>query len=284
MIGRKLLILRLIAVMSVAIGAGHFVQSSRSLVASGASAGLATDGRSGDSRLGLPELSDITPVAGTVGITGQDRCAVTLALAPADGAMIDVSLSAPCNLGERVVIRHSGLSFSATIGGGGQLRLQLPALEVDALVAAYFEGSEILLAQVAVPEAADYIRFAVQMPYPAHFDLRAREGEQVFVSGQVGAIGEQRRILNLGSMKSANPLLSQVYSIRKSAFLSPDLTVELRISGEICGKTLPAETILSNGGKISKLQFDVAVPNCGASGDILLLKNLLRDLTLAVPE
>ena len=289
MIGRKLLFLRVFAVVSVAIATGHFVQSSRPAghAEELASLGLAENpglGQSGGSGVSLPVLSDITPVAGTVAAVGQDGCAVKLALTPAPGAMIDLSLSAPCNLGERVVVRHSGLSFSANIGAEGQLRLQLPALEADALVATYLEGSEMVLAKIKVPEASSYFRFAMQMPYPSQFDLRAREGEQVYVAGKVGADGGQRRILSLGTIKATNPLLSQVYSVLKADLAAPDLTVELRISGETCGKTVPAETILSNGGAVSRLRFDVAVPPCGASGDILLLKNLLADLTLVVPE
>ena len=287
MIGRKLLFLRLFAVLSVALAAGHFVQSGRTagFVDDLAQAGESLDpSQSGTSGIGLPLLSDITPVAGTIDATGQDGCAVKLALAPAPGAMIDLALTAPCNPGERVVVRHSGLSFSAVITGEGQLRLRLPALEVDALVATYLEGSEIVLAKVKVPQAAGYFRFVVQMPFPSQFDLRAKEGEQVYVSGTVGVDGGQRRILTLGTMKSANPLLSQIYSVLKADLSAPELTVELRISGETCGKILPAETILSNGGVISRKRFDVTVPPCGASGDILLLKNLLADLTLTVPE
>jgi hypothetical protein len=289
LIGRKLLFLRVFAVLFVAIAAGHFVQSSRppGHAEEFADLGMAENtipAQPGGSGVGLPLLSDITPVAGTAAAVGRDRCAVKLALAPAPGAMIDLSLSAPCNLGERVVVRHSGLSFAAIVGAEGQLRLQLPALEADALVATYLQGSEIVLAKVKVPEASSYFRFAVQMPYPSQFDLRAREGEQVYVAGKVGADGDQRRILGLGTMTTSNPLLSQVYSVLKADFASPDLTVELRISGETCGKTLPAETILSDAGTLTRLRFDVVVPPCGTSGDILLLKNLLADLTLAVPE
>lgn len=287
-IGRKLFLLRVFSVFSVAMAAGHFVQSSRSSgfdpeLVNLAAAETFSTGRSG---IGLPQLSDITPVAGTVTAIGKDVCAVKLTLAPAPGAMIDLLLSAPCNLGERVVVRHSGLSFSASIGAEGQLRLKFPAFAADALVATYLDGSEIVLAKVAVPEVSSYFRFAVQMPYTSHFDLRATEGERVYVAGEADGDGDGDpwRILGLGSMKSASPLLSQVYSILKAGLVAPDLTVELRISDETCGKTLPAETILSDSGRISQLRFDVAVPACGASGDILLLKNLLADLTLAVPD
>jgi hypothetical protein len=288
-IGRKLLFLRVFAVGSVAIAAGHFVQSSRhfqqveDLIAVGSSNGADPSFSSGPQE-DLPFLSDITSVAGTVGTLGQDGCAVRLTLAPAPGAMIDLALSAPCNLGERVVVRHSGLSFTASIGGEGQLRLQLPALEADALVATYLEGAEIVLAKVMVPDASDYFRFAVQMPYPSQFDLRAKEGEQVYVSGKASLEGNQRRILSLGSLKSAKPMVAQVYSVLKSDLADPELIVEVRISSENCGTSIPAETILSNAGAVSSQRLDVEVPPCGASGDILLLKNLLADLTLTVPE
>ncbi|MCX7287017.1 MAG: hypothetical protein NTW20_05530 [Rhodobacterales bacterium] len=211
MFGRKR-ILRLIAVISVALAAGQTVDSLRSsgsrlpaeqALASGA-AGVAvpSDHLPISASLdagpvsGLPDLLGITSVAAAMDAPGNATCTPTLSVAAADGAMIDLVLAAPCHPGERVVIRHSGLSFTARTGVDGTLALRLPAFEVEALVAAYFDGSKVALAQVSVPEAANVARFAVQAAAPVQFDLRVVEDGMVYAasgahahSGQADAVG-----------------------------------------------------------------------------------------------
>ncbi|MBA3909748.1 MAG: hypothetical protein C0524_07630 [Rhodobacter sp.] len=298
-------ILRVAAVLFVALAAGQLVETLRPTAAAGRSAAkppgnVASLTAAGPvvgtvlpesaslvdgSGVGLPKLTGITSVAAVAEARGPTGCDIALDLAPAPGAMIELSLSAPCNRSERVVIRHSGLSFTALTAADGTLDLQLPALEPDALVATYFGGSGIALAKVEVPEATSYVRFAVQIPFPAQFDLRADEGGQVFVGSSFASNeGSLRRIAPLGTVKVAEPLLAQVYTFPTDGVATPDLTVELRITPDTCGRTLPVETLLARGGDVTVSKFSVSVPLCGTSGDILLLKNLLRDLTLAAPR
>ena len=183
------------------------------------------------------------------------------------------------------MIRHAGLSFTAQTSPDGLLRLQLPALEVDALVAAYFGGSAMAMARVSVPDAAEQVRVAVQMAFPAQFDLRAEEDGQVFI-GSVGGTGDgsHNKILPLGTAKVAQPLLAQVYTFPEASLATANLTVEVRITPETCGRSFPAETVLTRGGDVTRSTMMIAVPHCGTSGDILLLKNLLQDLTLVTSE
>jgi hypothetical protein len=304
MFGRKR-ILRIVAVLSVAVAAGELVETLRPNVtvsrleaaASARHSDIATKGPLPGQLLpvsaslddgtgsGLPRLTGITPVAATTEARGPAGCDVALGLTAAAGAMIDISLSAPCHRGERVVIRHSGLSFTALTSVEGRLRLQVPAMETDALVAAYLDGSQMTLAQVTVPDAAAHVRFAVQMPFPGQFDLRANEGGQVFV-GSSGAVadGGLRKIVLLGTTKVTQPLLAQVYTLPADNLSLADLTAELRITAETCGRTLPIETVLAQGGKVTITTLPVAVPLCGTAGDILQLKNLLGDLKLAAPR
>jgi hypothetical protein len=279
--GRKRAV-RIIAVVSVALAAGQVAETLRLPAQASAPADdrmmsvAATDG--------LPAVRGITSVAATTDAPDGGRCSPTLNLAAAPSAMIDVALSAPCNRGERVVLRHAGLSFTALTNPDGTLHLQLPALEPEALVTAYFDGSQIALANVVVPDATDHIRFVVQMAYPAQFDLRAEEGGQVFVGSAARTTDNPaRRILPLGNGTVAQPLLAQVYSFPADD-MTADLSVEVKITPETCSRTLPAETLLARGGKITLTKLAVAVPLCGTSGDILVLKNLLSDLTLTVPK
>ncbi len=287
MISRKRFV-RVVAVLAVAVAAGQVVETLRtphgkiSETSMSVDAAVVVSGlsqRAADSD--LPALQGITPVAATAEGLEADRCVPTLSLVAAPSAMIELSLSAPCNRAERVVIRHAGLSFTAKTGPEGKLRLQMPALQADAMVAAYFNSAQIALASVLVPEAADIVRFAVQMGHP--FDLRADEGGQVYV-GSPGLEAQSLRMATLGSAKVTQPLAAQVYSFPGADIAATDLTVEVKITPETCGRTIPMETLLARGGKVTVTQLSVSVPLCGTSGDILVLKNLLRDMTLASPE
>ncbi len=274
---------RVIAVLAVALAAGQLTESLRAPAQSAAPfvekvapAPLADD---------LPDVRGITSVAATLADPQAGRCALSLVLSAAPSAMIDLALTAPCNRGERVVIRHAGLSFTTVTSPDGSLLLQLPALEPEALVAAYFDGSQIALAKVAVPDATDHIRFVVQASHPVQFDLRAEDGDQVRVgSHNRNATILPRRILPLGVGTVAQPLLAQVYSFPADDILSANLTVELKITADSCSRTLPVETLLARGGKVTPTKLLVTMPLCGTAGDILVLKNLLRDLTLAAPR
>jgi hypothetical protein len=291
MIGRKRL-LRVTAVLAVAVATGQAVESLRSSVArSGdAVAGIANDHVPSSASLytgaggALPDLKGITPVAASER-PASDACAPTLALSAAAGAMIDLALVAPCNLGERIVLRHSGLSFTALMGLDGRLALRLPALENEALVAAYFEGSSVALASILVPDAADHARFAFQLPFPVDFALRAEEGDAVYVGGSSGPRqADAGKIVTLGSESVSQPMLAQVYTFPDSGLASSTLSVEVRITDQTCSRSFVAETWITRDGSVTRQTQPVAIPLCGVSGDILVLKNLIPDLTLAAPR
>jgi hypothetical protein len=278
MIGRTQ-VLRIVAVLSVAVATGHAVETLRTGPAHAArDAGVASGG-------GLPDLAGITSVAAASDPAAPDGCAPHLALAAAPGATIDLVLTAPCDMGERVVLRHSGLSFAERVGADGQLRLRLPALVPEALVAAYFEGSQVALQSVSVPEAAQVIRFVFQAAHPLRFDLRASEAGQVF-AGSSARTGQDaaRGVVTLGRPSVSQPIVAQVYSFPAADLGAADVTVELRITPETCSRSFQAETLLSSGGKVDPKTVPVAMPLCGTGGDILVLKNLLPAPKLAASE
>lgn len=280
MIGRKLFALRVLAVVSVAMAAGHLVQSWRD---AGPETATNADVSATVPPTGLPQIDGITTVS-AVSQGADPACALALDLTALAGAMVDLRLSAPCALGKAVVIRHSGLAFSARVGANGQLHVQFPAMETQALVAAYVGDSEVILEQITVADAAEYLRLAVQMPGYARFDLRAVEQDgHVYVAGNATTDGPHR-IMRLGQGGAEDQIVSEVYSVALSDYEASDLTAELRITSQTCGKTLIAEIVTSRAGRAIETRREVAMPLCGTSGDILLLKNLLPDLTLATPE
>ncbi len=298
MIGRKRL-LRVAAVLSVAVAAGHAVETFRSTAAMRAAAmaavtpgfGAAADGLPASASLSgggsglMPDLKGITSVTATNERSESDACAPSLALSAVEGAMIDLALFAPCDPGERIVVRHSGLSFTAQTGLDGRLALRLPALDSKALVAVYFEGSAVALASVDVSDMADVSRFVFQAAHPVEFELRAEEGG-TFYSGNGGGVGQpgSGRILTLGSASVAQPIIAQVFTSAGTDMASARLSVEGRINARTCSRSFVAETQLSQGGSATTTTVPIAIPLCGTSGDILVLKNLVPDPTLVLQK
>ncbi len=294
MIGRKRL-LRVAAVLSVAVAAGHAVETFRSSEATRAAAmaagvsgtGTGTDklpasaSLSGGGSALIPDLKGITSVTAASDRPESDACAPSLSLTATEGAMIDLVLFAPCDPSERVVVRHSGLSFTTQTGLDGRLDLRVPALESNALVAVYFEGSAVALATVDLPDMAEVTRFVFQAAYPVEFELRAEEGG-TFYAGNGGGAGQigSGRIVTLGTSSVAQPIIAQVYTYSGRESTSAELSVEVRINPGTCSRSFVAETQFSQGGSATALALPIAIPLCGTSGDILVLKNLVPDPTL----
>jgi hypothetical protein len=287
--GRKRL-LRVVAVLSVAVATGQAVETLRSNAALAKAADAPSSRQEalpasaslvqgGDSR--LPDLRGITPVAAAAKPAPGDACTPSLTLTAKAGAMIDVALAAPCNAGERIVLRHAGISATAMITPDGRLALSLPALETDSLVAVYFEGSAIALATVEVPEAAHVTRLALQIPYPLQVKLKGEAADATAVAGSAAPAG---RTMVLGSDAVIQPMLAQVYTFPGIDLGSARLSAEIRVSGQTCSRSFVADTRISQGGAVTAGTLLVRTPDCGATDGIMVLKNLVPDLTLAVPK
>ena len=230
------------------------------------------------------DLTGITSVAATTAPAGGDRCRPELQLSALPGAMIHLTVAAPCNRGERFIVRHAGLSFSARTQADGRATVTLPALRTDALVAVYLQDSRLILGKVAVPDAAAYARFAIVWELPAELELRVTDGSKVLVGSTTPVIGDEQRVIALGTTTVQSPVLARVYSVPGSSLGEADITGELRITPASCGRTLRVETVYSAAGIATHTERPISVPLCGTAGDILVLKNLAPAATLAAPK
>lgn len=233
---------------------------------------------------GLGDIVGITSVAASVPPAGADHCQPELELAPMPGAMIHVSLSAPCNRTERIVVRHSGLSFSAVTQADGRATVVLPAMKSDAMVAVYFQDSHLVLGRVSVPDVSSFARLALVWDTPAELELRVTDGNKVLVGSTVLTAGPVQQVMALGAPQVSSPVLARVYSVPGTQLGEADITAELRITQATCGRTLRLQTVYSAGGLARQDERSVAVPLCGTAGDILVLKNLAPALKLAAPK
>jgi hypothetical protein len=232
----------------------------------------------------LGDVVSITPVAATTQPSGGDHCRPRMDLSTAPGAMILMSLSAPCNRNERIIVRHSGLSFTARTEPSGTARVLLPALKADAMVAVYLADARLVLGKVRVPEVADYTRYAIAWEWPTELQLRATDGDMVLVGTPASFSGGARQVISLGVADVQQPVMASVYSVPGKDLGAVDLTGELRITPASCGRTLRLGTIYSAAGQVTAKEQMVAVPLCGTVGDILMLKNLAPALKLDAPQ
>lgn len=251
--------------------------STESAVPKSASLSSAAEGRVGD-------LTGITSVAATTSPAGGDRCRPDLQLSALPGAMIHLAVAAPCNRGERFVVRHAGLSFSARTQADGRATVTLPALRADALVAVYLQDSRLMLGKVTVPDAAAYTRFAIVWERPAELELRVTDGGKVLVGSILPVTDDEQRVIALGLDTVQSPVLARVYSVPGSSLGEADITGELRITPASCGRTLRVETVYSAAGIATHAERAISVPLCGTAGDILVLKNLAPAAKLAAPK
>ena len=230
------------------------------------------------------DLTGITPVAATTPPAGGDHCRPAIELSALPGAMIHLTLDAPCNRAERFIVRHAGLSFSARTQADGRATVTLPALRADALVAVYLQDAQLVLGKIAVPDAAAFTRFAIVWELPAELELRVTDGEKVLVGSAAPVMDDSQRVIALGATTVQSPVLARIYSVRGPGLGQADITGELRITPASCGRTLRVETVYSTSGVASHDERSISVPLCGTAGDILVLKNLAPAPKLASPK
>ena len=224
--------------------------------------------------------------AQTVAAVIAEPCGATLDLVALPNAMVSLALAAPCDGAQRVVVRHAGLAFTARTAADGRLVLTLPALEREAVVSVLLPSGTPVEASVTVPESGDVRRFAVQWMADDALQVHAFErGAGYGEPGHVSAIkpdlpnAERGWLTALGDASVDLPMLAEVYTYPRRGHV--DLVVEAAITSATCARELLAETINSVGGEVFVSDLSVAMPDCVAVGDFLVLKDLVLDPKIA---
>ncbi|MBY6003724.1 translocase [Salipiger bermudensis] len=239
----------------------------------------------------LPEAPQDRAALATVA-----ECGVALSAEARAGAMVALSLRAPCFASERVTIHHHGLMFTELTGPDGQLAIDVPALAQKALFIASFDNDAGATAVVEVPALPFYDRVALQWRDQAGLQLHAREfGADYFSEGHVWAAsaGDMGRtakgvggfLTRLGNPDAAAPRMAEIYSFPAGAAQKSGevaVSVEAELTAANCGKPVEAQTLELRGEaglRVHDLTLDL--PACDSVGDFLVLKNLIEDLKIA---
>ncbi|WP_139196103.1 translocase [Salinihabitans flavidus] len=238
---------------------------------------------------GLGDLPDEEP-------TPSLGCPVVLVAEPAPAAMVTLTLSADCLGDERATIHHSGMMFTVVTGQDGSLELTVPALSENAVYIASFANGEGAVAQTRVSSLPYYDRAVLQWRGESGLQLHAMEyGASYGGDGHVWkgaprdlqsvAEGRGGFITLLGNVEVPDARLAEVYTFPHQQ-AKRDGTIALRIEAEVieanCESELVAQIIELHGGEKPRMRdLTLDVPECAATGDFLVLKNLLEDLTIA---
>ncbi|TNF64188.1 MAG: hypothetical protein EP307_03570 [Rhodobacteraceae bacterium] len=212
------------------------------------------------------------------------------------GAMVRLDVSAPCLAEERVVIHHSGMMFSDITDAEGGLDILIPALSQNAVFIVEFANGEGAVATAEVASLASYDRVVLQWAGDLGLQVHAREfGADYDAEGHVwagssrdltvAARGDGGFLTTLGRSDALAPLMAQVYTFPTATATRAgiiDLTVEAEVTAANCGREVEAQSLeVQADGRLRTRDLALTMPGCDASGDFLVLNNLMDDLKIA---
>ena len=228
-------------------------------------------------------------------------CGVEASATALPGALVRLQITAPCRENERITLHHHGMMVTETLGSEGQLDLVIPALSSTAtfivepapLAAAEEAAAVGAVVQVAVPDLAQVDRVVLQWSGNSGFEIHAREfGAQYGENGHVwhGADSAQEaagQMTRLGDANQLVPRLAEIYSFQRDLGSSPAATglIEISVEAEIteinCGREIAAQSLRVVAGRVQTRDLVLNMPDCTATGDFLVLNNLVENLKIA---
>ncbi|MEP1201797.1 hypothetical protein [Tateyamaria sp.] len=245
-------------------------------------------------QLAAVTLDDLPPAPEV--LAEQPTCEISAQAVTAPGAMVTLTLDAPCAPNERLTVHHNGMMFTEATDESGGAKFTVPALAQDAVFIMAFSSGDGAVAQAKVADIADYDRVVLQWRGDAGFELHAREfgadygdkghqwsGSKPNVEGF--AAGANGMITQLGDTLSPEPLLAEVYTFARAMTAEPgviDMSVETEVTSSNCGREIEAQSMeMGPEGKVKSRNLTLAVPDCDAVGTFLVLNNLVSDLKVA---
>lgn len=246
--------------------------------------------------LRMAAKTEAAPTSGRQLKTKAAICHDSASISVDQGAMLDLTLNAPCHPSQRVVVRHAGLAFTELTDAQGKLTVQIPALQKDARVTVMFPGDQTISASAQVPELALYNRVALEWIGKDSFTLHALEFGAAFGSdGDVWAknpgsptpttTAEEGFMTLLGNRSVTLPMVAQVYTYpTEFSTESGDvkLVIDANVTPATCGREMLAETLRTRDDAPPKsTDLSVAMPACGGPGGFVQLAGMLPDIKVA---
>ncbi len=235
------------------------------------------------------------PRANQFGLT----CGPILSAAGADAAgnaMVHLTLTAPCHGDEQVTVRNGDLAFSARLDPLGTLTAEVPALSRQARFTVTFADETETTTQADLPGAGQIERVALVHRGETGLQIHALEfgadyGDRGHVWAEASRDADEAALMGggfltvLGDPTLDQPYMAQVYSY-PSGTRDIGGVIRLSVEAEVTAFNCDTEVqgrVIEPGpsGEADTVEMTVAIPDCSAIGEYLVLKNLLRDLRIA---
>ncbi|AUQ76112.1 hypothetical protein [Phaeobacter piscinae] len=219
----------------------------------------------------------------------ETSCEMTAEAVPSPMAEVRLTVLSLCRPGERLTIHHNGMMFSSRLDATGALTVQIPALSSSAVFIVEPKSGRGAVATTSVPDLDLVSRVVLQWAGNSGFELHAREfGAGYGSAGHVwhGAdlTAGRGSVVQLGDATQLAPRLAEVYSVPRLGGEQSgaiDLTVEAEVTAINCGRDVSAQTLELRNGRLRTRDLTLAMPDCAATGDFLVLNNLLETLKIA---
>ncbi len=225
-------------------------------------------------------------------VSPQLGCDVTATATPGDLAMISLKVTAPCFPNERLTIHHSGMMFTQVTDPAGDMSVNVPALNDRAVFIVAFGDGKGTVAIANAPDVHKFDRVAVQWIGNLGFQVHAREfgasyGEvgHVWSGAKADTQAESGFVTRLGVSDTLLPQMAEVYTFPSGTTSMSGvvaLSIEAEVTANNCGRDISAQSLeLRDRSSLRIRDLALAMPNCDAVGDFLVLNNLVEDLTIA---
>lgn len=210
-----------------------------------------------------------------------DPCAVKLEVFPEDGAMLGLTMQAPCQPDARVIVAHGGVEVAMRTMATGSLFTSIPAMEPEGRVELRFADGTVARGAAEVPELAAMRRFAVIWQGGDRLELNAFEGEADY--GDAGhKTAQNGGVMLLGDPMAAPAQMAEVYT-----FPDPQkarITLEAEVTAQSCGREFTGRTVYAADGAVRGDALTLSLPQCDGAGGFVVLNNPLPDMTLAAAQ
>lgn len=223
-------------------------------------------------------------------------CEFNLTATPDAAALVTLDLQAPCMVNERFTLHHNGLMFTGLTDDEGKSQMTVPALAQNAVFIVAFPNGEGAVANAEVSSVEYYDRYIVQWQGQSGLQVHALEyGADYGDAGHVwadaardmgtAARGEGGFITRLGLSDMQGARMAEVYTFPTLTAQQDgeiDLSLEAEVTRANCGRDIHAQSLRISGTKAPVASdLVLAMPECDAVGDYLVLKNMFNNLKIA---
>ncbi|MEM7291643.1 MAG: hypothetical protein AAF412_14950 [Pseudomonadota bacterium] len=215
-------------------------------------------------------------------------CNVELKAEPSEAAHANVALHATCLPNAAFTLHHNGMMVSGVTDADGHWTGSVPALSQNALFIASFASGEGAAATAEISGLESIQRYVVQWVGATAVRIHAFEKTAGFGDGryaiQNSPSSDQpssaQTVMRLGDLSEGHN--AEVFTFPTQEGAEKHVGLEFQVDQATCGRDFEAQAFAMHGtDRLQVRDLMIAMPDCDAVGELLVLKNPFEDLTIA---